>query len=86
MPNPHWGTNMGADVASHVQARNQHKRPVIIDSNHADKELIRIQNRVDSMEQKLHSLVSKSNERAILFAGSGFQSISDSNAPQIGVD
>ncbi len=71
---PHSGLNSGADAASRV-------RPMLLsDDDVSAKELARVESRVDTMERKLHGLLAKSDERAILFAGLGFQSISDSNA------
>ena len=47
----------------------------------SEEELTRVEVRMDSLvECKLSGLLVKSDERAILFARLGFQSMSDSNA------
>jgi hypothetical protein len=46
-----------------------------VDEKTADQMGIRIENRVNSLEKKLNSLVPKSDERAIVFCGLGFLSI-----------
>jgi hypothetical protein len=71
--NPHSELNAGADAASHVQT-------VIVGNDDASKELARVESRVDTMEHKIHGLLAKSDESAILFAGLKFQSISELNA------
>jgi hypothetical protein len=65
---------------SGAATRNQHRATTIDVDNNAEEELRRVETRVDNLEQKLNSLVSKSDERAIRLAGLGFQSIADSNA------
>jgi hypothetical protein len=45
----------------------------------ANEELARVETRVDSMDHKLNGLILKSDERAIRFAGLGFQSVAGSN-------
>jgi hypothetical protein len=76
------GPNAGTATASTASTRTQNNRgnTVIVDNDDATKEIARVGNRVDSLDHKLHGVIAKSDERAISFAGLGFESISESNA------
>jgi hypothetical protein len=70
----------GLNSESGTATRNQHRATTIDVDNNAEEELRHVETRVDNLERKLNSLISKSDERAIRFAGLGFQSIANSNA------
>jgi hypothetical protein len=67
-------------AAQNRRPTNQQQGTTIEIDNDVSEELVRVETRVDNMEQKLTGLISKSDERAIRFAGLAFQSIAGSNA------
>jgi hypothetical protein len=59
----------------------QNPRETIVIGDDDPNEIVsRVERRVDEMERKLQGLLAKNEDKAIRFAGLGFQSISESNA------
>ena len=75
----HSGLNETADRLSRTMNYTSRETIDMTDKT-VDELAARVETRINSMEKKLHGLIAKSNKRAILFAGLGFQSIADSNA------
>jgi hypothetical protein len=68
--------------AGHVDNPSVSSRAGLKQDDHEspDDIVARVESRIGAMETKLSVLLAKTDERAIRFAGLGFQSISDSNA------
>jgi hypothetical protein len=77
LPNPRTGLAQ----ATGLPASQTQGQPINVDGDETNQELkARVEMRIDSLEKKLNGLVSKSDERAIMFSGLGFLSMGDSNA------
>jgi hypothetical protein len=77
VPDPHSGLGQTTGPAT-CQTQGQR---IDVDGGEATEELrARVELRIDLLKKKLNGLVSKSDERAIMFSDLGFLSIQDSNA------
>jgi hypothetical protein len=69
-----------AQPAVNADRAPRRQETVVIGDNTAIEIATRVETRVDDMERKLRGLLAKNEERAIRFAGLGFQTIGESNA------
>jgi hypothetical protein len=81
MIQPHHHSGLDETVNSLSRTMNYGPRETVDMTDETVKELVaRVETRINLMEKKFHGLIARSDERAVTFAGLGFQSTTDSNA------